>query len=88
MTRRPKGSNADEWAMFLAEHKDAAPFVAVQIAEAIEAVGMEPSEAEIEAALVAFVAARDPNGTGLNWALALRAALVAAAKARKAVRHG
>lgn len=33
---RPAGSNADEWHMFLSEHKDALGYVAVQIAEAIE----------------------------------------------------
>lgn len=34
---RPRGSNADEWQLFLAEHHDALPFLAVQIAEAIDA---------------------------------------------------
>lgn len=33
---RPEGSNADHWHLFLSEHKDALPYVAVQIAEAIE----------------------------------------------------
>lgn len=33
---RPAGSNADEWALFLSEHRDATEFVAVQIAEAID----------------------------------------------------
>lgn len=33
---RPQGTNADEWNLFLVEHKDAVPYVAVQIAEAIE----------------------------------------------------
>lgn len=33
---RPKGSNADEWQLFLVEHRDAPSFLAVQIAEAIE----------------------------------------------------
>lgn len=33
---RPFGSNADEWALFLEEHHEARPFVAVQIATAIE----------------------------------------------------
>lgn len=36
MMTRPTGSNADEWNLFLVEHKDALPFLAVQIAEAIE----------------------------------------------------
>ena len=36
--KRPKGSNADEWLVFLVEHKDELPFVAVQIAEAIESL--------------------------------------------------
>jgi hypothetical protein len=35
---RPIGSNADEWQLFLSEHKDDLPFVAVQIVEAIEAL--------------------------------------------------
>lgn len=39
--KRPKGSNADEWAMFLEEHKDATPFLAVQIAEALDAQDAE-----------------------------------------------
>ena len=34
---RPAGSNADEWSVFLEEHEGSIPFVAVQIAEAIEA---------------------------------------------------
>ena len=34
--RRPGGSNADEWAMFLDDHRNADGFLAVQIAEAIE----------------------------------------------------
>ena len=33
---RPVGSNADEWQLFLSEHKDALPFLAVQIAEALD----------------------------------------------------
>lgn len=33
---RPAGSNADEWHMFLVEHKGSPEFLAVQIAEAIE----------------------------------------------------
>lgn len=39
----PSGSNADEWLLFLTEHRDALPFVAVQIAEAIERAG-SPSQ--------------------------------------------
>lgn len=35
---RPSGSNADEWQLFLVEHITALPFLAVQIAEAIEAL--------------------------------------------------
>jgi hypothetical protein len=38
MLKCPTGSNADEWHLFLSEYKDALPFVAVQIAEAIEAL--------------------------------------------------
>lgn len=34
--QRPLGSNADEWALFLSENIDAIPYLAVQIAEAIE----------------------------------------------------
>jgi hypothetical protein len=34
--QRPLGSNADEWHLFLEENKDALPYLAVQIAEAIE----------------------------------------------------
>jgi hypothetical protein len=34
--QRPLGSNADEWQLFLSEHQDACPYLAVQIAEAIE----------------------------------------------------
>jgi len=37
--KRPKGSNADEWNMFLKywlNGSDIAPFLAVQVAEAIE----------------------------------------------------
>lgn len=39
--RRPKGSNADEWHLFLAENRDALPYVAVQIAEAIDEAAAE-----------------------------------------------
>ena len=45
---RPQGSNADEWALFLSEHKGAAEYVAVQIAEAIEAA-LERAEADVAA---------------------------------------
>ena len=34
---RPRGSDANEWHLFLLESKDALPFLAVQIAEAIKA---------------------------------------------------
>jgi hypothetical protein len=34
--QRPLGSNADEWHLFLSEHTEALPYLAVQIAEAIE----------------------------------------------------
>lgn len=41
MMNRPRGSNADEWNLFLCEHlgpmNNGSPYVAVQIAEAIEA---------------------------------------------------
>lgn len=33
-------ANADEWHLFLSEHKDALPYVAVQIVEAIEAAAI------------------------------------------------
>lgn len=36
-SRRPEDSNADHWALFLKEHKDATSYLAVQIAEAIDA---------------------------------------------------
>lgn len=39
--QRPLGSNADEWHLFLSEHKDALPFVAVQIAEALDALARQ-----------------------------------------------
>lgn len=35
---RPQGSNADEWHLFLSENRDALPYVAVQIAESVEAL--------------------------------------------------
>lgn len=35
---RPDCANADKWHLFLSENKDALPYVAVQIAEAIEAL--------------------------------------------------
>lgn len=35
---RLQGSNADEWNLFLSEHQDALPYVAVQIATAIESL--------------------------------------------------
>ncbi len=41
---RPTGSNADEWRLFLAEHKGALDFVAVQIVEAIEAAVLSERE--------------------------------------------
>lgn len=34
--QRPIGSNADEWNLFLEEHKGESAFLAVQIAEAID----------------------------------------------------
>lgn len=42
--QRPNGSSADEWLLFLDEHKDALPYVAVQIATAIEGVRAEMIE--------------------------------------------
>lgn len=33
---RPIGTDADQWQLFLAEHRAALPFLAVQIAEALE----------------------------------------------------
>lgn len=33
---RPKGSSADEWALWLSEFQPSLPYLAVQIAEAIE----------------------------------------------------
>lgn len=48
--RRPTGSNADEWNLFLDQHKDAPEFVAVQIAEALDkAKGLGPDEETIAA---------------------------------------
>lgn len=38
---RPLGSNADEWRLFLDEHQDNLDYVAVQIAEAIDAAARE-----------------------------------------------
>lgn len=38
---RPDGSNADEWHLFLDDHRDALPYVAVQVAEAIDAARLE-----------------------------------------------
>jgi hypothetical protein len=38
MSERPSGTNADEWNVFLSEHADALPYVAVQIVEALEKV--------------------------------------------------
>ena len=35
--RKPTGTNADEWHLYLSENRDALPMVAVGIAEAIEA---------------------------------------------------
>lgn len=35
--KRPTGPNADEWALFLEEYEGGRSFIAVQIAEAIEA---------------------------------------------------
>ena len=45
MLRRPKGSNADEWAMFLEHWGDAHSYIAVQIAEAIDAAAGTPAPA-------------------------------------------
>lgn len=45
---RPAGSNADEWAMFLEEYRDAPSYIAVQIAEAIEQAEREACERAIE----------------------------------------
>jgi len=45
VSQRPSGSNADEWHVFLVEHIDALPYVAVQIAEAIESSG-HPTDAK------------------------------------------
>lgn len=36
-TKRPTGSNADEWRLFLEEHASHPDFIAVQIAEALDA---------------------------------------------------
>lgn len=44
-SRRPSGSNADEWAIFLETYQDEPEFVAVQIAEAIDAARGTKQEA-------------------------------------------
>ena len=41
--KRPDGSNADEWCLFLEVYRGADQYIAVQIAEAIEARGLAPS---------------------------------------------
>ena len=57
-SKRPAGSNADEWHLFLSEHLDKATFssgltfMAVQIAEAIDAAAKTPEVARLRAALV------------------------------------
>lgn len=45
---RPRGSNADEWALFLSEWPNADGFVAVQIAEAIECAERDACERAID----------------------------------------
>jgi hypothetical protein len=45
--QRPLGSNADEWLLFLSENKDALPYLAVQIAEAIEQAERRGSSAAL-----------------------------------------
>lgn len=42
---RPKGSNADEWCLFISEHPNAHGFLAVHICEAIE----QACEARVDA---------------------------------------
>jgi hypothetical protein len=37
MSKRPRGANANEWFLFLSEYPNNRSFMAVQIAEAIEA---------------------------------------------------
>ena len=46
--QRPQGSNADEWVLFLTDHPDAPEFVAVHIAEAIDAAERAACERAIE----------------------------------------
>lgn len=47
-SKRPAGNNADEWHLFLDEHKDALPFLAVQIAEAIDDAERQALERAID----------------------------------------
>lgn len=56
--QRPLGSNADEWHMFLSENADAMPYLAVQIAEAIEDAERR-GRAQVDA-----IAARNVAGNG------------------------
>lgn len=61
---RPSGSNADEWHLFLSEHTDALPYMAVQIAEAIEAAGSKQELFDVGGGLaVSF----NPRGRFHGW---------------------
>ena len=59
---RPLGSNADEWALFLSEHEGATEYLAVQIAEAIEARA-DTAEALLERAekMAGLIARFEPS---------------------------
>lgn len=85
--RRPLGSNADEWHLFLTEHldnrcgNDGLTYMAVQIAKAIDAA-LAPQTELIEAAkdIVEMVATRDVRSFiwGSDRVEALRAAIAKA----------
>lgn len=74
MNKRPTGSNADEWALFLSEHHGATEFLAVQIAEAIEQAWCkwEPIETapKMKDILLFAVTHIGANGEVLNWKMA------------------
>lgn len=45
--KRPQGNNADEWGVFLEEYEGCIPYVAVQIAEAIDAAAATRKEIDV-----------------------------------------
>jgi len=68
--RRPSGSNADEWRLFLSEHldnrrvNDGLTYIAVQIAEAIDATRCKQELFDVGGGLaVGF----NPNGRFHGW---------------------